>query len=86
MSQDHDVQLEEAQVDSVVDRYNQLQSTNWMVSQETTAVVLMTLLKGGEIARAIEFVETIVQAGQKPLTSAWQLVSKGALCRQPCWR
>lgn len=70
--------LEESQVDSIVDTYNQMQVTRHVASVDSTSAVLMTLLKGGEIERSLQFSESVAEAGQKPLRGVWELVAAAA--------
>lgn len=70
--------LEEAQVDAVVDAYNELEAVRGSASSECTAAVLLTLLKGGEVERSVEFCEMLVEAGQKPMGAVWELIANAS--------
>lgn len=73
-----DSKLDEQQVDSIVDAYNALQATQHVACADSTSAVMLTLLKGGEIERSLLFCDNVVGAGQKPLSTVWELLAQAA--------
>lgn len=66
--------LTEEQVDAVMAHYTSKKVAKVSQGAGATSALLATLLKGGEVARALTFVENMSMSGQQPMAGLWPLL------------
>ena len=75
---EHECSLTEDQVDAVMSAYSSARVAKVSQGAGTASVVLLTLLKGNEAARAVAFAERLLSSGDKPLAGVWPALAAGA--------
>jgi len=73
-----DCSLTEEQVDAVMSAYSTARVAKVSQGAGTASVVLLALLKGQEVARALAFAERLLAGGERPAAAVWPALAAGA--------